>query len=156
MAAYLAYRLENVAIHHLREITHTRYTACVNRYLIPGLGKKKLTKLTAKDVHAWLNQLRTTCQCCVRGIDGPVMGPVAVPSGSAAASVATSASLRLFRVARFPIPQERIKFIEENSNRFAAFTMRVRNPKVVGLTWVSDSDHQNPPCKIGTKTRPRS
>jgi integrase len=68
VAAYLTYWLENVA-DHLRENTHTRYTACVHRYLIPGLGKKKLTKLTAKDVRIWLNQLRTTCQCCTRGID---------------------------------------------------------------------------------------
>ncbi|MFF6801844.1 tyrosine-type recombinase/integrase [Streptomyces sp. NPDC012616] len=69
LAAYLTYWLENVAVHHLRQNTHTRYTTCVNRYLIPGLGKKKLTKLTAKDVRTWLNQLRTTCQCCTRGID---------------------------------------------------------------------------------------
>ncbi|MBT2377575.1 site-specific integrase [Streptomyces sp. ISL-111] len=69
LAAYLTYWLENVAVHQLRENTHTRYTTCVNRYLIPGLGKKKLTKLTAKDVRTWLNQLRTTCQCCARGID---------------------------------------------------------------------------------------
>ncbi len=69
LAAYLTYWLENVTVHHLRENTHTRYTACVNRYLIPGLGKKKLAKLTAKDVRTWLNQLRTTCQCCTRGID---------------------------------------------------------------------------------------
>lgn len=69
VAAYLTYWLDNVAVHHLRENTHTRYTACVDRYLIPGLGKKRLTKLTAKDVRTWLNQLRTTCQCCSRGID---------------------------------------------------------------------------------------
>nr|WP_223188998.1 site-specific integrase [Streptomyces sp. TRM68416] len=69
VAAYLTYWLENVAVHHLRENTHTRYTACVDRYLIPGLGKKKLIKLTAKDVRTWLNQLRTTCQCCTRHID---------------------------------------------------------------------------------------
>ncbi|MFF0086955.1 tyrosine-type recombinase/integrase [Streptomyces canus] len=69
VAAYLTYWLENVAVHQLRETTHTRYTTCVHRYLIPGLGKKKLTKLTAKDVRTWLNQLRTTCQCCTRGID---------------------------------------------------------------------------------------
>ncbi|KOV26318.1 integrase [Streptomyces sp. XY413] len=69
VAAYLAYWLENVAVHHLRENTHTRYTACVRSYLTPGLGKKKLTKLTAKDVRTWLNQLRTTCQCCTRRID---------------------------------------------------------------------------------------
>ncbi|MER6015884.1 tyrosine-type recombinase/integrase [Streptomyces bluensis] len=69
VAAYLTYWLENVAVHHLRENTHTRYATCVHRYLIPGLGKKKLTKLTAKDIRTWLNQLRTTCQCCTRGID---------------------------------------------------------------------------------------
>ncbi|MFJ6459766.1 tyrosine-type recombinase/integrase [Streptomyces sp. NPDC091387] len=69
LAAYLTYWLENVAVHHLRETTHTRYTACIDRYLIPGLGKKKLAKLTAKDVRTWLNELRTTCQCCARGID---------------------------------------------------------------------------------------
>lgn len=69
VATYLTYWLENVAVHHLRENTHTRYTACVNRYLSPGLGKKKLTKLTAKDVRTWLNQLRTTCQCCTRRLD---------------------------------------------------------------------------------------
>ncbi|WP_282204002.1 tyrosine-type recombinase/integrase [Kitasatospora fiedleri] len=69
LAAYLTYWLENVAVHQLRETTHTRYTACTNRYLIPGLGKKKLAKLTAKDVRTWLNQLRTTCQCCARGLD---------------------------------------------------------------------------------------
>ncbi|MFG3495548.1 tyrosine-type recombinase/integrase [Streptomyces sp. NPDC047928] len=28
-----------------------------------------LAKFTAKDVRTWLNQLRTTCQCCTRGID---------------------------------------------------------------------------------------
>jgi integrase len=69
LAAYLTYWLENVAVHQLRENTHTRYTAVARLYLIPGLGKKKLAKLTAKDVRTWLNQLRTTCQCCTRGLD---------------------------------------------------------------------------------------
>ncbi|MHB9857443.1 tyrosine-type recombinase/integrase [Streptomyces sp. YIM S03343] len=69
LAAYLMYWLENVAVHQLRENTHTRYAACVDRYLIPSLGKKRLTKLTAKEVRTWFNQLRTTCQCCTRGLD---------------------------------------------------------------------------------------
>ncbi|MFI6406703.1 tyrosine-type recombinase/integrase [Streptomyces sp. NPDC050548] len=69
VAAYLTYWLENVAVYHLRETTHTRYTAVVDQYLIPGLGRKKLAKLTAKDVRTWLNALRTVCQCCARGID---------------------------------------------------------------------------------------
>lgn len=65
LAAYLTYWLQNVAVHQLRENTHTRYTAVARLYLIPGLGRKKL----AKDVRTWLNQLRTTCQCCTRGLD---------------------------------------------------------------------------------------
>ncbi|MFD9967173.1 tyrosine-type recombinase/integrase [Streptomyces sp. NPDC059017] len=82
VAAYLTYWLENVAVHQLRENTHTRYATCVDRYLIPGLGKKKLTKLTAKDVRTWLNQLRTTCQCCARGIDARRDEPRCCATGS--------------------------------------------------------------------------
>ncbi|KOV57494.1 tyrosine-type recombinase/integrase [Streptomyces sp. MMG1121] len=69
LAAYLTYWLENVAVHYLRETTHTRYTAVIEQYLIPGLGRKKLARLTAKDIRTWLNELRTVCQCCARGID---------------------------------------------------------------------------------------
>lgn len=69
LAAHLTYWLDAVAVHQLRENTHTRYTAVTRLYLIPGLGRKKLAKLTAKDVRTWLNQLRTTCQCCTRRLD---------------------------------------------------------------------------------------
>ncbi|MFE6054225.1 tyrosine-type recombinase/integrase, partial [Kitasatospora sp. NPDC056446] len=82
LGAYLTYWLENVAVHQLRENTHTRYTACTNRYLIPGLGKKKLAKLTAKDVRTWLNQLRTTCQCCARGLDAARTQPRCCATGT--------------------------------------------------------------------------
>ncbi|MFE3856025.1 tyrosine-type recombinase/integrase [Streptomyces griseorubiginosus] len=81
LAAYLTYWLENVAVHHLRENTHTRYTAVARLYLIPGLGRKKLAKLTAKDVRTWLNQLRTTCQCCTRGLDTARDQPVCCAAG---------------------------------------------------------------------------
>ena len=36
LAAFLTYWLETVAVHRLRENTHTRYTAVVRLYLIPG------------------------------------------------------------------------------------------------------------------------
>ncbi|MFB7861695.1 tyrosine-type recombinase/integrase [Streptomyces sp. NPDC056069] len=66
---YLTYWLGSVAIHRLRENTHTRYTACVRLHLIPGLGTKKIARLTAKDVRTFLDRLRTTCQCCTQGLD---------------------------------------------------------------------------------------
>ncbi|MFE3657873.1 tyrosine-type recombinase/integrase [Streptomyces sp. NPDC059165] len=66
---YLAYWLGSVAIHRLRENTHTRYAACVRLHLIPGLGTKKVARLTAKDVRTFLDRLRTACQCCAQGLD---------------------------------------------------------------------------------------
>jgi integrase len=66
---YLTYWLGSVAIHRLRENTHTRYAACVRLHLIPGLGTKKIARLTAKDVRTFLDRLRTTCQCCAQRLD---------------------------------------------------------------------------------------
>ncbi|ANH92819.1 integrase [Streptomyces sp. SAT1] len=81
VAAYLTYWLENVAVHQLRENTHTRYTAVARLYLTPGLVRKKLAKLTAKDVRTWLNQLRTTCQCCTRDLDPARDQPLCCAAG---------------------------------------------------------------------------
>ncbi|MFE9439626.1 tyrosine-type recombinase/integrase [Streptomyces sp. NPDC006602] len=66
---YLTYWLGSVAIHRLRENTHTRYATCIRLHLIPGLGTKKVTRLTARDVRTLLDRLRTTCQCCAQGLD---------------------------------------------------------------------------------------
>ncbi|MFF5566187.1 tyrosine-type recombinase/integrase [Streptomyces sp. NPDC012623] len=82
VAAYLTYWLENVAVHQLHENTYTRYTAVARLYLIPGLGRKKLARLTAKDVRTWLNQLRTTCQCCTRGLDTARDQPICCAAGN--------------------------------------------------------------------------
>lgn len=69
VSAYLTYWLNGVAVHHLRENTHTRYAAAIRLYLNPGLGKKKLARLTARDVRTFLDGLRTTCQCCTQERD---------------------------------------------------------------------------------------
>ncbi|MER6315627.1 tyrosine-type recombinase/integrase [Streptomyces sp. NPDC001581] len=66
---YLTYWLNGVAIHRLRENTHTRYAACIRLYLKPGLGTKKLARLTARDVRTFLDRLGATCQCCAQGLD---------------------------------------------------------------------------------------
>src|SRR5438477_6586662 len=38
-------------------------------YLAPGLGAKRLDRLQVRDVRAWLNQLRQTCQGGGQGKD---------------------------------------------------------------------------------------
>ncbi|WP_406084476.1 tyrosine recombinase XerC [Streptomyces virginiae] len=69
VGVYLAYWLGSVAVHRLRENTHTRYATCIRLYLKPGLGAKKLARLTTRDVRTFLDRLRTTCQCCAQGLD---------------------------------------------------------------------------------------
>ncbi len=69
VSAYLAYWLDGVAVHHLRENTHTRYAASIRLHLNPGLGTKKLARLTTRDVRTFLDGLRTTCQCCAQKRD---------------------------------------------------------------------------------------
>ncbi len=70
---YLTYWLNSVAVHQLRENTHTRYAACLRLHLIPGLGRKKLARLTSKDVRFYLDRLRAVCQCC-----GKTLSPLTV------------------------------------------------------------------------------
>ncbi|MCK1823109.1 site-specific integrase [Streptomyces sp. XM83C] len=69
IGVYLQHWLDNIAVHQLRETTHTRYRATARLYINPILGKKKLGRLATKDVRAFLDQLRTQCQCCIRGLD---------------------------------------------------------------------------------------
>ncbi|MFJ2816846.1 tyrosine-type recombinase/integrase [Streptomyces sp. NPDC087294] len=69
VSTYLTYWLNGVAVHQVRENTHTRYAACVRLHLNPGLGAKKLARLTARDVRTFLDRLRLTCQCCAQGRD---------------------------------------------------------------------------------------
>ncbi|MYT89976.1 tyrosine-type recombinase/integrase [Streptomyces sp. SID8359] len=127
LAAYLTYWLENVAIHQLRENTHTRYTTCVDRYLIPGLGKKKLTKLTAKDVRTWLNQLRTTCQCCTRGIDARRDQPRCCAAGQCCHKLLSPLTLTYIHSVLKSAPEHAVR--EEEIPRNVACNVRTGTPR---------------------------
>lgn len=45
------------------------YELFVRRYIVPGPGRKMVDKLGVRDVRSWLNEVRTTCQCCAQGKD---------------------------------------------------------------------------------------
>ena len=70
LASYLAYWLQDVVEPNLAPKTTERYALLTRLYLIPGLGAKRLDRLQVRDIRTWLNQLRTTCQCCAQGKDG--------------------------------------------------------------------------------------
>ncbi|MEV8639318.1 site-specific integrase [Streptosporangium sp. NPDC051023] len=64
LAAYLARWLAEVIEPNREPTTYVAYEPLVRLYIIPSLGKKRLDKLTVRDVQIWLNSLPTLCTCC--------------------------------------------------------------------------------------------
>jgi integrase len=70
LAGYLSYWLREVVVEpDYAPLTCATYETLTRLYIVPGLGAKRLDKLTLRDVRAWLNKLRDTCQCCAQGKD---------------------------------------------------------------------------------------
>jgi integrase len=67
---YVAYWLAEIIEPNLSPATWATYDYVARRYLIPGLGNKRLDRLQVRDVQIWLNQVGRTCQCCAQGKDG--------------------------------------------------------------------------------------
>jgi hypothetical protein len=64
LAEYLAEWLDQVVKPNLAPATYDKYEMFSRLYVIPGLGKRRLDKLTVANVRTWLNALKTMCQCC--------------------------------------------------------------------------------------------
>ncbi|TQS19885.1 site-specific integrase [Microbispora sp. KK1-11] len=64
VAAYLNRWLAEVVKPNREPTTYAGYEALVRLYMIPGLGKKRLDKLTVREVQTWLNTLPMLCTCC--------------------------------------------------------------------------------------------
>jgi hypothetical protein len=70
LAEYMAYWLHEVVVPpDYAPLTCATYETLTRLYVLPGLGSKRLDKLTLRDVRSWLNKLRDTCQCCAQGKD---------------------------------------------------------------------------------------
>jgi integrase len=72
---YLGYWLRTVVLQERRPKTYQGYEGVVRLHLIPGLGRKRLAKLTAQDVRIFLTRLRRECQCCKNGWDAQRADP---------------------------------------------------------------------------------
>jgi len=66
---YLAYWLRQVVREDRRPKTYQGYEGVVRLHLIPGLGKRRLAKLTGQDVRMFIARVRQECQCCKHGWD---------------------------------------------------------------------------------------
>lgn len=61
--------LEDVVRPTLAPTTVLNYDLFVRLYIVPSLGRKRLDRLSLRDVQTWVNKLRVTCQCCAQGKD---------------------------------------------------------------------------------------
>lgn len=48
----------------VRRVTWVNYESLNRNYIVPGLGKKKVTRITARDIRMFLVKVARTCQCC--------------------------------------------------------------------------------------------
>lgn len=69
LGQYLARWLKEVVTPDLKPKTAETYAMHVRLYITPGLGSKRLDKLTVRDVRNWVNTLLEACQCCAQGLD---------------------------------------------------------------------------------------
>jgi integrase len=68
---YLTYWIAEVITEAAGYAPHTvdSYSTHVRLYLIPGLGKHRLDRMSVRQVRTWLTGLRSTCQCCAQEKD---------------------------------------------------------------------------------------
>jgi integrase len=69
LSAYLAKWLDEVVAPNLAPLTYATYETLVRLYIAPGLGSKRVDRLTVRDVQTWLNSVARQCQCCAQGKD---------------------------------------------------------------------------------------
>ncbi|MFF8846743.1 tyrosine recombinase XerC [Streptomyces sp. NPDC015127] len=69
LGQHLTYWLKEVVEPDLKPKTAETYAMHVRLYIRPGLGDKRLDKLTVRDVRTWVNALSDQCQCCAQGKD---------------------------------------------------------------------------------------
>lgn len=69
VAEYLTYWLGEVIKPNREDSTYSHYELMTRLHIVPGIGGKRIDKLTVRQTQTWLNKLPDTCQCCAQGKD---------------------------------------------------------------------------------------
>jgi integrase len=73
----------------LAPATASNYELFTRLYIDPALGRRRLDRLTVRDVQVWMNELRTRCQCCAQGKDAVRANPRCCAVGRCCQQVAS-------------------------------------------------------------------
>jgi integrase len=69
VAEYLAYWLAEVIKPNREDSTYSHYELMSRLHIVPGIGKKRIDKLTVRETQAWINKIPGNCQCCAQKKD---------------------------------------------------------------------------------------
>lgn len=94
LAAYMKDWLATVVRPSLAPTTARNYELFTRLYIAPDLGARRLDKLSVRDVQAWVNALRTRCQCCAQGKDAARSTPRCCAVGECCRQVASEWTVR--------------------------------------------------------------
>ena len=75
VAEYLAYWLAEIIKPNREDSTYSHYELMSRLHVIPGIGKKRIDRLTVRETQTWLNTLPGSCQCCAQGKDAGRRAP---------------------------------------------------------------------------------
>ena len=94
LAAFIDYWMTEIVRPNLAPATAANYDMFARLYIVPDLGKKRLDKLTVRDVQTWLNGLRTRCQCCAQEKDAARDKPRCCAIGRCCNQIASDRTIR--------------------------------------------------------------
>ncbi|MBD0734460.1 tyrosine recombinase XerC [Streptomyces sp. CBMA29] len=89
LGPYLTRWLAEVVDPDLKPKTAETYAMHVRLYITPGLGAKRLDKLTVRDIRTWVNTLLAQCQCCAQGKDAKRDRPRCCAAGACCKQLAS-------------------------------------------------------------------
>jgi len=69
LGEYVSYWLTNIVKPTSAPLTYNKYEILARLYIAPRLGRKRLDRLSARDVQVMLNEVSGECQCCAQGKD---------------------------------------------------------------------------------------
>jgi integrase len=69
VASYTNYWLSEIVKPNLAPGSYVTYEVICRRFIVPGLGRKRLDRLRTAEIQTWLNGIRRTCQCCEQDKD---------------------------------------------------------------------------------------
>ncbi|MBE1585088.1 tyrosine-type recombinase/integrase [Nonomuraea angiospora] len=135
LAVFLLYWLREVVEPNLAPSTYARYETFVRLYITPGLGHRRVDKLTVKHVREWLNALRRTCQCCTQGKDAARSEPRCCALGKCCQSVPAERTIKDIRdTLRAALS---IAITEEIISKNVASAVRLPTPRKHKRKWWS-------------------